>query len=271
MSMNESMSSEHSKDDDKLCAKCIEKVSESAQSCPNCHQSIAHLTSELNIAAETKNSRNRRLEQIIAEVQLCSKINLASRQLVDQDMNIVAEQAIIEKQCTELDLGSNYITSKGAWIIGNELHKSPIISRLYLSDNQLADDGTHHLALSVENSTLFVLGLSKNGIKDEGAQYLSEMLKRNHRLTVLGLEYNDITDRGVEKLSNALKYNNNLQRLLLAGNKMMSDSSIDFFVDMLQYNRSLKKPDLRDCNLSDSAKAKLQEAAKTKRNFQLLD
>ncbi len=52
---------------------------------------------------------------------------------------------------------------------------------------------------------------------------------------------------------------------------MISDSSIDFLVDMLQYNRSLKKLDLRVCNLSDSAKAKLQEAAKTKRNFQLLD
>jgi hypothetical protein len=220
--------------------------------------------------ATLSTSQNLNLQQRIAQAQPRAWIDLSHQQLVDQNMEIVAAQAIIDKQCTELDLGSNNITLQGVIIIGDALCNSSIMRRLYLSDNQLADDGVHHLMLSVENSSLFVLGLSKNGITDVGAQYLTKMLKKNQRLTVLGLEDNEISDQGVELLADALKYNRNLQRLLLTGNKKISDLSVNTIIDMLQHNKSLRKLDLRACNLSSSAKTRLREVVKTKKNFELL-
>ncbi len=89
-------------------------------------------------------------------------------------------------------------------------------------------------------------------------------------MIVLGLEDNEISDRGVELLANALKYNNTLQRLLLGENRMISDSSCDALVDMLQCNHSLNKLDLHACNLSNAAKMRIQAVVQTKINFQLL-
>jgi Ran GTPase-activating protein (RanGAP) involved in mRNA processing and transport len=209
-------------------------------------------------------------KQIIARSRPHTWIDLRHQQLTDQNMETVAQQAIIDKQCTVLDLGSNNVTSQGVSILGNALRNCTSIKRLYLGDNQIADDGVEELALSVENSTLIVLGLSRNGITDVGAQHLGKMLKENRHLTVLGLEDNRISDRGVELLANALKYNNKLERLLLAENNRISDSSFNALVDMLQHNHSLNKLDLRACTLSNSVKTRLQAVVQTKTNFQLL-
>ena len=210
------------------------------------------------------------LKQLIANAPLQSRINLSGLSLTDEEMNIVAAEAIVGKQCTQLDLGSNNITSKGALIIVNALGKSETIRRLYLSDNRIADEGAYHLSLSTENSSLFVLGLSRNGITDDGVQHLSKMLGRNHRLLVLGLEDNEISDFGVANLAAALKQNNTLQRLLLAENKMITDRSFDYLLDIMHKNRSLQRLDLRSCSLSPSIKLELQLVALTKTRFELL-
>ncbi len=93
-------------------------------------------------------------EQIIARSQPRTWIDLSHQPLINQNMEIVAQLAIIDKQCTELDLGSNNITSQYVSILGNALGYNTSIKRLYLGDNQITDDGVEQLALSVENSTL---------------------------------------------------------------------------------------------------------------------
>lgn len=210
------------------------------------------------------------LKQLITNAPLQSRIDLSGLNLADQDMNTVADDAIVGKQCTQLDLGSNQITSKGALIIANALGKGETIRRLYLSDNRIGDEGAYHLSLSTENSSLFVLGLSRNGITDDGVRHLSKMLERNHRLTVLGLEENEISDFGVANLATALKQNNTLQRLLLAKNKMITDRSFDYLLDIMHNNRSLQRLDVRSCSLSPSIKHELQLVARTKTRFELL-
>ena len=185
-------------------------------------------------------------------------------------MRMVVDRAIIDKECKELDLGNNYITSQGISIISKTLCDNHTLSRLYLSGNQINDEGVHYLTLTMNQSSLIVLGLSKNNITDTGAKYLADMLRENRSLIVLGLEDNEISDQGVELLANALDYNNRLQRLLLARNKLINGSSISTLIDLFRRNRSLKKLDLRDCNLSNSAKNKLQEVVKTNWNFELL-
>ena len=226
-------------------------------------------SSEITAAAASNTLQDLNIKQIIARSPPRSWIDLSHQQLVDENMEIVAQQAIVDKQCTTLDLGFNSVTSIGVSIISNALGNSTTIQRLYFGNNQVADDGVKQLAFSVGNSTLFVLGLSTNGITDLGAQHLGEILKINRHLTVLGLENNKISDRGVELLADALKYNNTLQRLLLAENTMISGSSVDALIDMLQRNHSLNRLDLRACDLSSLAKTKLHAAAQTKIKFQL--
>ncbi|UJR07915.1 hypothetical protein I4U23_012198 [Adineta vaga] len=211
------------------------------------------------------------LQRLIDNASYRSKINLSNLQLIDEDMKIIADEAIITKQCTQLDLGSNNITADGALIIANALRSSTTIQRIYLSDNRIADEGVHHLSLSIKNSSLLVLGLSKNRITDNGIHHLSQMLETNHQLIVLGLEENQISVQGLAALAIALKSNHTLQRLLLAENKRINDISFDYIVDIIRNNQSLQRFDIRCCNLSSETKLKLELAAQTKRNFELLD
>ena len=215
-------------------------------------------------------AENLSLDSHIMQCLGSSKIDLSGLKLLDQDMRSVAEK-VINKQiaCEILDLGYNKLTSEGARIIGAAMGTNPIMRRLYLSGNRIADDGANHLAHTINSSRLFVLGLSENGITDQGAQHLGVMLKGNGRLKVLGLEGNDMSDQGVELLVDGLRKNTNLQRLLLAKNKEITGSCVKAIIGMLQHNQSLQRLDLRDCCLSEEAQRDLTEAVKTKKEFQL--
>lgn len=195
---------------------------------------------------------------------------MSKQQLTDQHMPMVAKLAIAEKRCKVIDLGYNNITSMGLSEIATRVSTSDSIHRLYLGGNQVADDGVRLLAPLIKDSSLFVLGLADNKITDEGVCCLAEMLKRNKRLTVLGLEYNQIGDQGVERLTDVLKdKNSSLQHLLLAGNTLITDSSMKSLVTMLENNRSLTRLDLRNCSLSTTAKTKLENMATSKRKIQV--
>lgn len=146
------------------------------------------------------------------------RIDLQYQQLLDEDMENAAQEAVIKKRCTELDLGQKNIPSNSVSSFSHVLRENRTLKRLYLGNNQIADDGARQLALSIESSTLAVLGLSKNSIADLGAQHRGGMLEKNRHLTVIGLENNEIGDRRGERLANALKYNNDLIRLYLDGN-----------------------------------------------------
>jgi len=88
----------------------------------------------------SKTCPNSQLEKIPIEAKPYSKINLVNWNLVDHDMLTVANQAIVDKQCIELDLSSNCITSHDISTISTALSNTMTISRLYLSDNQIKDE-----------------------------------------------------------------------------------------------------------------------------------
>jgi Ran GTPase-activating protein (RanGAP) involved in mRNA processing and transport len=134
----------------------------------------------------------------------------------------------------------------------------------------MGDKGVQSLshALSVNECSLIKLDLSQNDITDEGARYLAQMLKTNRILTKLSLSNNKISDNGVKFLADALQNRNNtLETLSLTENKLLSDASIDFLVNMFQHNRSLKKLWVNDCNLSKSGQNILKQAAR--KDFEL--
>jgi hypothetical protein len=55
---------------------------------------------------------------------------------------------------------------------------------------------------------------SGNGIHDEGATSIAQMLERNKKITALDLSYNAIGDKGVGHLSKAVQMNGTLESLV---------------------------------------------------------
>jgi Ran GTPase-activating protein (RanGAP) involved in mRNA processing and transport len=200
-------------------------------------------------------------------------MNLSQEQLIDHDIPIIIEQAIINKQCTILDLTGNDITSEGAILLADALNNNSTLKELILYNNRIGDKGVRALALelSINNSTLKTLNLGFNDITDDGAQHLAQMLKTNRTLTHLWLQQNHIGDRGIQLLAGVLARQNwSLQFLNLFSNKFSSDLSVTALIDMLQLNQSLQKLDIDDCNLTDTSEVKLREIIKTKKDFELI-
>jgi Ran GTPase-activating protein (RanGAP) involved in mRNA processing and transport len=199
-----------------------------------------------------------------------SKIDLTGCKLVDEDMEIVISKAIYNKQCTILQLINCEITSNGASLLANALSRNRTLEQLSLWNNRIGDMGVRSLsnALSFNRNNLKKIDLSDNDITDDGAKYLAQMLKTNTILTHLTLSRNNISDKGVQQIANALQNRNRtLQKLSFTENKFLTDSSVDYFIDMFTHNRSLRKLWLNDCNLSKIGQNRLEKAAKSKKDF----
>jgi Ran GTPase-activating protein (RanGAP) involved in mRNA processing and transport len=199
-------------------------------------------------------------------------MNLSEQNLTDEDMEIVMRDAIINKQCEELDLSKNNISSVGASIIAEALNNNTTLKILYLRRNRLDDIGVRTIAkiLSLNNCKLGMLDLQSVGMTNEGAEYLAEMLKKNTQLVRLLLSNNEIDDRGVQRLANVLTHHNNtLKTLRIDGNESISDRIIDSLIEMLKHNPTLTCLDIEECNLSKQGKERLRQIAKSKKGFEL--
>ncbi|CAF3319953.1 unnamed protein product [Rotaria sp. Silwood2] len=215
---------------------------------------------------------NENLEKLIAECQLHSEVILEKQGLTDRDMSTVVDQAIIQRQCTELWLKQNSITSQGALILADALQHNITLRELYLYGNQISDIGSRALAqaLSTEYSTLTRLSLGSNDITDEGARYFSDMLKINRTLRHLLLSTNKIGDRGCSYLANALIYHNTtLERLDLDLNRAITDTSVRTLIAMIYINNHLMGLNVSGCTLTALSKAQLRRAIIEKGHFSL--
>ncbi|CAF1114022.1 unnamed protein product [Rotaria sordida] len=190
--------------------------------------------------------------------------------LIDQDMEIIVKQAIITKQCNFISLQFNKFTSIGISILADALNNNNTLETLYLGNNYISDDGIYFLAniLSINNHTLKILVLQKNRITDRGVKYLAQMIKVNQTLIWLYLGQNEISDEGVRILTQTIQnQNHTIEMLVLSGNKLLTDLSIDYLIQMIQYNQSLKKLWIDDCNLSELGKERLNKIQQTKKDF----
>jgi len=214
---------------------------------------------------------NSKLSEYIARCKPHSEVYLIGKHFNENDMEIVVQQLMIEKQCRELFLRESGITSRGAIIIAEALPHNNTLERLFMSYNSIGDTGTKALAESLSrNATLKHLCLGYNGITDDGVDYLADALESNKTLTHLWLPSNKISDRGLKRLAEVLTTKNKtLQVLSLEWNKFSSDSSVDMLVGMLNNNKTLTTLNLNSCKLSRSAITKLKTVAKTKKNFDL--
>ncbi|UJR32770.1 hypothetical protein I4U23_020230 [Adineta vaga] len=217
-------------------------------------------------------SRRRRLTHIINQFPLNSKITLRNYQLTDSDMSIVVHYAIKKRQCRILDLGANQIVSYGIIHLADSLEKNRKLKLLSLHQNSISEKSIKYLTnkLSTKRSYLKWLDLESTDLNDHSAEYLAEMLATNQSITGLWLSNNRIGYRGVMLLTSILKSSNTtLKHLDLENNPSIDDSCLDYVMDMLKENQTLKTVYLNQCQLSMISKRKLREIANTKANFHL--
>jgi Ran GTPase-activating protein (RanGAP) involved in mRNA processing and transport len=215
--------------------------------------------------------QNLELEQKIQQYCSHSTIDLRGQKLTDKDMKIIVKYAIKQKQCEELELGSNEITLDGVRILAAALTNNKTLSYLSLWDNCLCDNSVSCLVemLSINNNNLTILNLGKNEITDIGAKELAKILQTNQTLTELYLGDNRISHEGVRILADSIEnYNTTLERLFLFSNQSITDECVRHLLQLIMHNNTLKELSLNNCNLSKRSKEKLQMAAR-KVNFKL--
>jgi hypothetical protein len=200
--------------------------------------------------------QNPQLEEKLNQFQPVLHVDLSYFHLIDPDIPIIVNKVVLEKKCTELWLFGNQITSQGASILAPSLANNSILKSLDLLPNK--------------NSSIKILQLSKNGISDDGAKYLSEMLKTNQTLTELWLSNNEIGNSGVKQLMNTLSYHNKtLKFLSLSTNIFITDLCIDSVIEMLEHNQTLKRFWMTGCNLTEQGQHKLREKSNLKKKLQI--
>ena len=215
-------------------------------------------------------SQNRELQEKISRGQTHARIDLRKHPLTDADMEFVIKEAIIGKQCTMLWLTENQLHSRSVSLLAAALSNTVTLEGLSLCNNGITDSDVLQLAkeLSTKTSTLHRLALTSNNISDHGVQYLADMLTSNETLAQLWLGCNHITDQGVQLLMKTLaERNRTLQVLSLSSNTMITDSSLEFLLEMLDRNQTLRVVCLLKCSLSETSKEALRQAAKLHREF----
>jgi len=228
------------------------------------------------VAIASERRANVKLMDYIARYRLRSNVYLNGKRYDEHDMEVIAQQLIIDRQCPGLFLSETGLTSREAVAIFDALHNTNnTLQQLFLSQNKLGDEGTKVLAVALSDNTnlkLKQLCLRDNGITDKGVQYLADMLESNSTLTHLWLSSNKIGEQGLQRLADALfkNKNNTLQLLWLERNIFPSDSCVNILLRMLESNQSLTSLNVDHCKLPKSAKKQLRAAVAKKRNFELI-
>ncbi len=155
-----------------------------------------------------------------------------------------------------LRLGNCSIGDQGSKFLARGLSKCPNSHSkisLYLCNNDIHDEGIHHIAEVIENTSLIsLLSLSTNLIGNSGLSTLCEALSTNTSLKRLYL--NDcsltISDDNGAALYQLLNKNNSLENLNLSYNTVTSCRHI---AAGLAVNKTLRTLDLICCKLTDQS------------------
>ncbi|CAF4132063.1 unnamed protein product [Rotaria sordida] len=226
----------------------------------------------LKLIGSSSTYHNSHLEDLLTVCKSNSIIDLSVRELIDQDMPIIVQRALMDKKCTGLYLTGNKFSNDSMSILSDALYNNLILIELDLFDNYISDIGVKILMdiLSTNKTILKKLHLGSNNISDKGILYISNMLKINRTLTHLMLNRNNISNHGVHLLSNILAlHNNSLEILSLSSNSLITDLSVDSLIIMLKHNKILKELDIKYCNITEINNQRLRQITNEKNGFKL--
>ncbi|CAM4823680.1 unnamed protein product [Rotaria magnacalcarata] len=214
---------------------------------------------------------NPQLTELITNNVNSTNVNFPSKNLTDQDMEIVANELLqVNQVITRLDLHANQIGDIGARFVADAVRINTTLKELHLYNNKVEVVGTQYLAAALKtNQSLTLLQLQTNQIGDSGAQYLADALKVNKTLNILSLYQNQIGDTGAQYLGDALKTNQSLQNLQLQYNKI-GDNGAQYLADGLKVNKVLTTLGLGANKITGIGAQQLAEALKTNKALTVL-
>lgn len=200
---------------------------------------------------------------IIQKVWLLFTLSLDNQNLIDRDIEIIVEQAILKRRLLSLSLKKNNSTPVGTSILASAFtHPDCRLVRLTCSNNKLGDDGIGRIFETLPNTLMF-LDVDSNEVTDIGVERIAQALRTNVTLTELRLSGNPISDEGIQRLLRTiLQYNNTLKTLTLANNRRMTDASYDIVVDFIKENRFLEYLYIGGSGLSKDSEDKLKQICK---------
>ncbi|XP_004342433.2 hypothetical protein CAOG_08264 [Capsaspora owczarzaki ATCC 30864] len=167
------------------------------------------------------------------------QLDLAERQIGDEEAKAIAEALKVNKAVKRLLLWENRIGDAGAQAIAEALKVNTTMTHLYLQRNQIGNAGAQAIAEALKvNTTLSEFDLWGNQIGDVGAQAIAEALKVNTKLIELSLSQNQIGDAGAQTIAEALKVNKTLTTLSLHKNQI-GDEGARAIAEALQDNKIL--------------------------------
>ncbi|CAM4790161.1 unnamed protein product [Rotaria magnacalcarata] len=215
---------------------------------------------------------NPQLTELITNNVNSTNVNFPSKNLTDQDMEIVANELLqVNQVITRLDLHANQIGDIGARFVADAVRINTTLKELHLYNNKVEVVGTQYLAAALKtNQSLTLLQLQTNQIGDSGAQYLADALKVNKTLNILSLYQNQIGDTGAQYLGDALKTNQSLQDLRLQYNKI-GDNGAQYLADGLKVNKALTFLRLDQNQIGDTGAKHLADALTLNKSLTYLD
>jgi Ran GTPase-activating protein (RanGAP) involved in mRNA processing and transport len=213
---------------------------------------------------------NKRIERILAWHNLHSRIYLREKNLTDKDIPMIVKEALINKQCIELDLSSNRLTSAGVQLLADALDPNVLsLEMIDLANNKTGDEGVQSIITALRVYPLLThLRLGRNNITDNSAQYVAELFSGNRRLILLELEHNSLTSQGVIVLAQAVPHSN-LKYFYIGNNRQVNDACGEALRNMIQKSTELLAISLDNIEFSQKWKDKLQQAAKAKHRLTL--
>lgn len=198
--------------------------------------------------------------------QNLTAINLQSKKISFENLNILVSLLKENKTVTSLNLSNTGLGSKSGKLIGDLLLKNQTIIKLNLSENSLECEGVIPIFRALHfNRVLQKLNLRCTHIRATGAIDAAQCLKQNVGLKSLILYDNWFSNEGAQVIAQALQFNNSLQYIDLGycdSLKYPCIKTIEALEISLASNRSLYSFDVYNLTDPEEAKPYLQRTQK---------
>lgn len=210
------------------------------------------------------------LAEYLKEKNIVS-LNLAYNSLKDGGLSSILEVVKSKKSFKKLNLTHCDLTYHASDTIAKFLEESQAIRSLILSDNSFDHNIIQRVASALrKNTTLTELDLKNNKIVSVSSDlsYTLQNLWENTTLCILNLACNELKNEDAESLARLLRKNKGLINLDLSNNRI-SDEGAEFFALGLRYNMTLTKLDLSHNNITSNGQKEFTRIFKKKYNSTL--
>ena len=156
---------------------------------------------------------------------------------------------IIYKLFVVLWLQCVCMITTGAISISKMMMVNHSLQELYMSHNNIGDDGISAIAGALGNCKITILFVQECGITLTGARLLAAALSSNHTITELGLRNNPITVEGALLIVKSA-VDNTVCRCVWIDYEYMNDEGVKKMMNILE-DRRLRRQEVKDIMLCD--------------------